>query len=117
MIRVLALSLLAVVKSQDCATGNVPSGAGFGTECDSLVDDSTCTQFCTTGYSDNNNDSGQAYTCPGGTFTISSALLTCSGIIQVIIPSLKTIVLFNRRLFVRKFDDVFAYRTVCISYT
>jgi hypothetical protein len=52
------------------------NGPGFGTECDALETDSTCTQFCTAGYSDNNGGAGQAYTCAAGVF--AGTLLECT---------------------------------------
>jgi len=53
----------------------IPTGDYYGNECDDLVTDATCTQFCAPGYIDNNNNDGQAYTCPNGVFT--GSLIDC----------------------------------------
>lgn len=53
---------------QSC-TSNLPRGVGYGTQCDNLVTDGSCTQRCTAGYSDDNSGAGRAYTCPAGEFT------------------------------------------------
>ena len=45
----------------------VPIGAGYGHECDTLVADTSCTQTCTSGYSDNSSGLGEMYTCPSVT--------------------------------------------------
>jgi hypothetical protein len=66
---------LLVCTPDDCSA-TVPTGAGYGTECDELVTDDTCTQTCTTGYSDNNNGDGQDYTCSAGEFV--GTLLECT---------------------------------------
>ena len=51
----------------------VPSGNGYGTECDSMVTDGSCVQTCTAGYS---GSDGGSYSCPSGAFT--GSLLSCT---------------------------------------
>jgi len=66
-----------------CTAGScnssVPTGPGFGSECDDLLYDGECTQYCAAGYGDNNAGYGQAYTCPSsGNFTgFTGTTLTC----------------------------------------
>lgn len=75
----------------DC-TENVPIGTGMGSECDSLVTDSSCTQGCTTGYS--NANGGGSYTCSAGTF--SGTLLECSpDSCSANVPTNETIAMYN----------------------
>jgi hypothetical protein len=56
-----------------------PSGAGFGSECNSLIGDQTCTQRCLAGYTDSNGASaGQTYGCKtDGTLTYFDKVLAC----------------------------------------
>ena len=70
--------ILSFFSADDCS-GSPASGSGIGTECDTLVTDGTCTQMCTTGYSDNNGGNGQEYTCVGGTW--AGTALVCTGVI------------------------------------
>ena len=60
----------------------VTSGAGYGSECESLVTDATCTQTCAAGYS-NNGGSG-VMTCVGGVLDVSEQVMCipdhCEGI-------------------------------------
>ena len=75
--------LVRCILADDCASGNVPSGAGFSTNCDGLVtDDAPCTQTCSAGYSDNNSGNGQVYTCDAGSFV--GTALTCTGTSTII---------------------------------
>ncbi len=50
----------------DC-TSDVPTGAGYGMQCDTLVTDDSCTQTCTAGYT-NIGGNGEM-TCPAGVYT------------------------------------------------
>ena len=52
----------------DCTSGNVPTGPGMGNTCLGLVSDGECKHECTVGYTDNNNNDGQQYTCVAGSF-------------------------------------------------
>ena len=65
---------------EDCALGNVPSGVGYGDQCTVFGSDGgpgeSCTQYCDAGYTDNNDGSGQEYTCPGGVF--AGVALSCT---------------------------------------
>jgi hypothetical protein len=47
---------------------SVPTGNGYGPECDGLVTDGTCTHKCTAGYLDGNEGKGQNYTCYNNQF-------------------------------------------------
>jgi hypothetical protein len=67
--------VLLKCSANDC-NDEVPVGAGFGTGCDGLVTDDSCTQKCTAGYSDNNGGEGQTYTCDAGDF--DGDLLECT---------------------------------------
>jgi len=59
----------ALTCTPELCTSNLPRGVGYGTECDNLRTDGSCTQRCTAGYSDDNSGAGRAYTCPAGEFT------------------------------------------------
>ena len=73
------LHFVFVLFKADACSGSPASGSGIGTECDTLKTDGTCTQMCTTGYSDNNSGNGQDYTCVDGTW--AGTALVCSGIL------------------------------------
>ena len=47
-------------------SGFIPFGPGYGTECADLMTGGTCTQTCTTGYSDLDNPNGLVHTCEDG---------------------------------------------------
>ena len=55
----------------------VPTGSGYGHECDLLVTDGTCVQTCTQGYTNTQTSQKNAgvYSCPHGIFT--GVLLEC----------------------------------------
>ena len=61
-------------------SGFIPSGPGYGTECADLIAGGTCTQTCTSGYSDLNNPDGLVHTCVDGHLgTTTNTLLNCVG--------------------------------------
>jgi len=70
-----------ICTANDCSS-NVPSGTGYGSQCDGLVTDATCVQECESGFADGiNNEFDQTYSCEAGVF--AGTVLVCQGTVMV----------------------------------
>ena len=62
----------------NCSAAVFTQGEGYGNECDNLLINGSCTQFCEEGYVDNNSGLGQTFSCYMNEF--EGIALSCSDV-------------------------------------